>query len=425
MLTISMDNGIKNFIRKQIIIKATKVISLITIITVFILQGTFFLQRTETYTQFYERAPISSFNSGLWIKQNSAQDGKIVSSRSPGSWLYIISESETIQETDPQYYRNAIAESVLYSFYEMDNTRTLTREYTSASPNAGQEIYVSVFNIWKRGISIPNQNATLIYVDPIGRWIEIPLSETDENIHWTIRTANETQLVSEYTHELFTVEKIVSFSSNSSVIYNSWVIEAHEKLKDVKLVFSNYMDQSLNFKEALVPGVLEWQNPWENPTYVHEKGSWAVIEGSFDMVDANVVAILDSENQILGVFEFHDTPDFFTIGALENQLIDLLTVRYELGFLEDGVKQEFSFSTLLCSSDFEGIKGYEASDFMQQYDSTTKLEVKESDYVNNIEEEDIKFVIVDTKQVLSMRVASPNLDRIYDNNRTTIYTTKR
>ncbi len=414
-----------NIKRKQTIMKATKVLSLAIIITLFILQGSFFLQRTGTYPQFYERASISSYNSGLWIKQHSVPDGVIVTSRSPGTWFNSFSDHHIMEETNPFYSRNAVAESVLYSFYEMENTRTLMREYISVSPSAGQEIYASMYNIWKRGISVPNNYVNLIYVDPLGQWVTINLSETDENIYWTNRTADEAQLVSEYTHQLFTVKKVATFLTNSSVVDVNWVIEAHQNLASVKLAFTNYMDPSFEFKEALVPGVLEWQNPWDNATYVNENGQWSVIEGPSDMLDGNVIAILDSENGVLAVFEFHDIPDWLILGALDNYLIDALRVRYEFGNLDEDEKQEISYSVLLCTSEFEDIEQCAASDLQQQYDSMTKLEIQERDFVTYIEEYNIKFVVVATKQVFSNGEASPDLDRVYDNGRTTVYTTKR
>jgi hypothetical protein len=414
-----------NIKRKQTIMKAIKVLSLAIIASLFILQASFFLQRTGTYPQFYERASIASYNSGLWLKQHSVPDGTIITSRSPGTWFYIFSDHHIMEETNPLYSRNAVAESVLYSFYEMDNTLTLTREYTPASSSAGQAIYASVYNIWRRGINIPNNYVNLIYVNPLGEWVRIPLSETIEYIYWTRRTADKAQLVSEYTHKLFTVEKVVTFSSNSSVIDLKWKIETHQDLTDSKLEFANYMDPSFDFKEALVPGVLEWQNPWDNPTYIHVNGKWALVEGSSDILDENLVAIHDAQNGILAVFEFHDLPDWFSLGALDNRGIDALRLRYEFGDLAEGENREISCSVLLCASEFEDIEQWAASDLQQQFDSTTKLEIQERDFVTYIEEYNIKFVVVDTEQVPSNSKASPDLDRVYDNGRTTVYTTKR
>jgi len=414
-----------NIRRKRKIMKTTKVFSLAIIITSFLLQSVFFLQRTETYPQFYERASIASYNSGLWINQHSVPDGTIITSRSPGTWFNIFSNHNIMEETNPLYSRNAIAEAVLYSFYEMENTRTLTREYTPASSSAGQAIYASVYNIWRRGISIPNNYVNLIYVDPLGEWVPTALSETVEYIHWTRRTADVAQLVSEYTHELFTVEKAVTLLSNSSVIDVKWKIEAHQDLASAKLALTNYMDPSFDFKEVLVPGVLEWQNPWDNPTYISEKGEWAVIEGPSDMLDENIVAVHDAQNGILAVFEFHDLPDWFNFGALDDRKIDALRLRYEFGNLAEGEIQEISFSALLYALESEEVEQWTVSDLRQQLNSTTNLPIQERDFVTYIEEYNIKFVVVDTQQVPSNNEASPDLDRIYDNGRATVYTTKR
>ncbi len=250
--------------KKAKALNAAKMLILALIFSLFFLQAYVYIQRIETYPEYYERASIASYNSGLWVKQHSVPDGTVITTRSPGSWFYIFSDHRTIQETDPLVERTAVAETLLYSFYEMENSLTLTREFDPISQSAGQAIYVSRFNIWKKALSIPNSQASFIYVNPFGLWMKIPLSETEENIYWRQNSTDEAQLVSEYVHELFTVEKVVTFSSNSSAVDIEWNIEAHQNLASVKLVITNYLEPSLNFKEALVPGVLEWQNPWDN-----------------------------------------------------------------------------------------------------------------------------------------------------------------
>jgi hypothetical protein len=53
------------------------------------------------------------------------------------------------------------------------------------------------------------------------------------------------------------------------------------------------------------------------------------------------------------------------------------------------------------------------------------LPIQVRDFLTYIEEYDIKFVVVDAQRELSNIEATPALDRIYDNGRATIYTTKR
>jgi hypothetical protein len=412
-------------ITKQRIIQAIKIFALALIVTLFLLQSVFFVERNESYPQFYERASIESYNSGLWVKQHSSPDGTIVTSRSPGTWYNFFSDHQVMEETNPLYSRNEVAESVLYSFYEMDNTRTLMRVYTSASPRAGQAVFTRIFNIWKRGVSIPNNEAVVIYVDPLGEWVTVPLNETTQHIYWTQKTAEEAQLVSEYTHTLFTVEKTVTFASDSSVIDVRWNIEAHQYLTDIKLLVPYYMEPSLEFKEALLPGVLEWQSPWDKPDYVSADGIWVLIENSTELLDEDVAAIYDAENGVLAVFEFHDFPDWFNIGALDDLDIDAFRVRFECGTLSEGETQEISFSILLYASDFEDVEQWTASDLRQQLDLSTGLSIEERDFRAYIEEYDIKFVVIDTEKVFSGTEATPDLDKVFDNGRAIVYTTKR
>ena len=327
--------------------------------------------------------------------------------------------------TDPIVARNAVAEAVLYSFYEMDNSLMLTREIDRVSPIAGQEMYVSRFNIWKRAMSIPNSQASFIYVNPFGLWIKIPLTETEQNIYWLQNSTDTAQLVTEYVHEIFSVEKVVTFSSNSSAVNITWNVEAHEKLASVKLTFSNNLDPSFDFKEALIPGLLEWQNPWDNATYIDGFGKWAVIEGPTEMLNDTTVTIIDEKNGILTAIELEELPDWFIFGALNNRLIDALRLRYELGDLAEGKKAKVSMSVLTVAFEDKIIEKGSVEDIKQLLDANMNLSIQVRDFQTYIEEYDIKFVAVDTQKVVSNIVATPALDRIFDNGRATIYTTKR
>lgn len=419
---------------KRNILNTAKFLAFALIIILFFIQAFTFLQIVKGYPKFYERASIASYNSGLWLDHYSNSDGMVIVPRSPGSWFYLFTDHQVMEETDPLYSRNEVAEAVLYSFFEMDNTRTLSREYIPESSSSGLSIYVSRYNIWTKAANIPNDQVSVAYAKPfIGGNVTIPLSETDERIYWTQRTASEAQLVSEYTHELFTVKKVVTFSSNSSAINIVWIIEAHQDLLKIKLAFTNYMEPSLDYKEALVPGVLDWQNPWDaaarsphdNASYVNAAREWAVVQGSSDILEDNLIAILDAQNGILTAFEFDDLPDWFILGALDNSFVDALRLRYELGDLAEGDKKEVSLSVLTFSFDSEEIIRWTSVELKQLLIKNMNLPVQERDFLTYIEEKNIKFVVVDTKQVPSNIEASPALDIVYNNGRAVVYTTKR
>ena len=406
------------------ILDTAKVFAAVLIFLLFFIQALHFLQITEAYPIFYERASISSFNSGLWIKQNSVPNGKVVTTRSPGSWFHIFSNHQTIQETDPLYSRSKVAETVLYSFHEIENSLTLTRDFDPVSQSAGQAIYVSRFKIWTKALSIPNNQVNVIYINPLGEWVTVPLSETVENIYWKQNSTGKAQIVSEYFHEHFTIKKLVTFSRSNLAINIEWNVKAHQNLAYLKLTINNYFEYSLDFKEALIPGVLEWQNPWDNATYKNAAEKWAFVQGS-DILSEKLAAIRDTKNGIITALEFDESPDWFSLGALNNRFIDALRLRYEFGDLDEGEKQEISFSILAYTFDPEEIEQWTTSDLKEQFDSQTDLPVNGRDFLTYIEEHNIKFVAVDTQQVISNIEVSPDLDKIYDNSRMIIYATKR
>jgi len=402
---------------------ATKIVTVAIIFSLFFIQALAFLQIVEVYPQFYERASIPSYNSGLWVKQHSVPDGTVITTRSPGSWFYIFSDHQTIQETDPLYERSTVAEAILYSFYEMENSIALTREFDSVSPNVGQAIYVSRFNIWTKALSIPNNQVNIIYINPLGEWVTVPLSKTAENIYWAQNSTDKAQLVSEYVHEHFTVQKTVTVSSSTSAVNVEWNVKAHQHLAFVKITIDNYFEISLDFKEALIPRLLEWQNPWDNATHVNAT-EWALAEVS-GILPERLVAVRDTKNGILTAFEFDEAPAWLSIGALKNRFIDALRLKYDLGALGEGENQEISFSILAYAFKPEERKQWTVSDLKQQFDSQTDLPVKAIDFHTYIEEYNIKFVAVDTQQVVSNIEVSPALDKIYNDGRIIVYATKR
>lgn len=426
MLVKFLEQKVFPKIRKKIVIQnLIKGLAMSLIFWMLFFQAFMFVQRIEPYPQFYERASMSSYDSGLWVKEHSVPNGTVVVSRSPGSWFYLFSDHQTIQETDPLSSRTALAESILYSFYEMDNSRVAIREFDTVSPSAGLAMYTSRFNIWAKTFSIPNNQTVFTYVDPFGKWVNISLSESVESIYWIENSANESKLVSEYSHKLFTLERVVTLSDNSSVINIEWNIRVNKYLALVKLDIINFLESSLDFKEALVPGLLAWQNPWDNPLLRHPNNKWAVVNGPPEILDENLIAALDQTNGVMAVFDFDDYPPAnFTLGALNNRVIDALRLHYEFGDLnqDEGVHISYSALTYAFESDDEN-RRKTVNEIKELLESENDLPIQTRDFNEYIEENNIKFVAVDAKQILSNIEATPALDRIYDDGRSIVYRT--
>ena len=398
--------------------------TLAILVILFSFQGFLFLQRLQGFPQYYGISGITGYNAGKWLKQYSIPDGAVVVSEKPGAWLGVISDHKTIEEADPHFgERNAVAEAVLYLFYEMENTRILTREYTFGDSISGQVMYVSVYNTWMKALSIPDNYVYVNYTDIHGKSALVSLSENSKRIYWTQRSVDESQLVSEYSHDLFTLEKVVTFHNESSAINLEWRFTAHQDFAAISLQVFSFTEPSLDYREAFVPGVLEWQNPWDKPSSVMGD-NWALVECPPYDLGSKIAAMLDAENGVLVVFEFDDFPDWFNIGALANRFIDALRVGYEFGNFAKGESQEISFSILLNWFESRDIERWTQAALKQLLDSKTNLPVQRRDFLTYIEEYDIKFVVIDSQQLLLNVESSPILNRVYANDKFAIYAIK-
>ena len=406
--------------KKRKVLNFAQVFTLAILVILFSFQGFLSLQRLQSLPQYYEVTGIAGYNSGKWLKQYSISDGAVVVSEKPGTWFHVISDHKTIEETNPLFGRNVVAEAVLYLFYEMENTLTLTREYTSGDSISGQVMYVSVYNAWTKALSIPDNYVYVNYTDIHGKSAVVSLSETAKKIYWTQRSVDESQLVSEYSHDLFTLEKVVTVHSESSAINLEWRFTAHQDLVGIKLRVFSFTEPSLNYMEAFVPGVLEWQNPWDKPSF-NMSDDWALVECPPNNLGGNIAAMLDVENGLLVVLEFDDFPEWFNIGALGNRFIDALRVGYEFGNFTEGASQEISFSVLLYSFESRDIERWTQDALKQLLDSRTNLPVQERDFLTYIKEYNIEFVVIDSQQLLLNVDSSPILDRVYANDKFVIY----
>ncbi len=349
----------------------------------------------------------------------------MVVSEKPGAWLHAISDQNTIEETIPLYGRNEVAEAILYLFYEMENTHVLSREYVHGGSISGHVIHVSVNNIWVEALSIPDSDVYVNYKDVYGKSKVVSLTETSKKIYWSHSTIDESQLVAEYSHDLFTLEKVVTFHSESSAVDFEWRFTARLDLADVELKIFGFMEPSLDFRKAFIPGVLEWQNPWDKPSRMNITGNWSVVECPPNNLGDNITATLDEENGMLVVFEFADVPEWLNVGALGNRFIDALRTGYVLGDLTKDESLEISFSILLNSFDPNDSEKWTKTVLKQLLDEGTYLPVQQRDFVTYIEENNIEFVVINSQQLLSSVKSSPILDRVYSNNKFAVYIVRK
>jgi hypothetical protein len=418
-------------IRKHKILNIAQVFTIAILIGLFSYQFHLSLQRFQSFPQYYEASGIAGYNAGIWLKQNFISNGTVVVSNKPGKWFGVISDHETMEEPQSTIFgtRNLIAATILNLFYETDDTRTLTREYMSGGSISGQVMYVSVYNVWKEVLSIPDKYVYVSYLDSNGKEVVVSLSEIAKETYWMQKSANESQMVSEYSNSLFTLEKLVTIHSESPLVNFCWKFTARQDLAGIKLRVFSLMGPALEFGKAFVPGVLDWQNPWDKPSYVNTIQNWAVAECPPYILADNYAAVFDAKNSMLVVFKFAKVPDWLNVGAEVgpegDRYIDALRTGYQFGDLRKNESGEISFSVLPYSVQPGQTEPPTQATLMQLLDSKVNLTIQERDFLTFIKEYNIKFVVIDSGQISSEIEVSPILNRVYDNGKFVIYAIKR
>lgn len=360
-----------------------------------------------------------------WLEQHSLPEGVVVVSSKPGAWLHLITGYMTIEETDPIYGRNAAAEAVESLFFEAETNTTLMREYILNGPLSGQAFYTSVYNIWNKVFSIPDSSVYILYSESMVNEKVVSLSEMPKKTYWTQKTANLVQMVSEYSHTLFTIEKQVSINQTSLMASLKWTFTANADLTDAKIRIYGYTDPPFDFQESLIPRLLQWQNPWDNPTRVDSQHNWAVVECPPDNLTDDVVALRDSKNGKLAIFKFDSLPEWFNIGALENHAIDAVRVGYEFGALAKNERRQFSFSFTTASFEPNHFEWETAESLKQFMNIQTHQTIQARDFSTYIADYSIEFVVVSAQQLPIDAGWTRARDLIYYNGKFAVYAIKQ
>jgi hypothetical protein len=183
------------------------------------------------------------------------------------------------------------------------------------------------------------------------------------------------------------------------------------------------MEPSLSFGTAFVPGVLDWQNPWDNSSYYDPILNFALVECPPRILSGNYTAMFDAKNGVLVVFEFADIPDWLNVGALGSHFIDALRVGYQFGDLRNNENREVSFSFLTYFESIQ-VEPPTQSDLKKLLDSRVDLPVQERDFLTYIKEYNVEFVVIDSERLPDVSL-SPILNRVYDNGKFVIYAVRR
>ncbi len=405
--------------------KLTSICLLVTVFVPLTFQFVRAYPEIGSMPSYYSVCPLSGYNVGNWLKTYSSPDAVIVASDPPGSWIKITTQREAMEEISPIFGRSKIADTVLNLRYEMENFHTLVRRQTPGGYVPSVDLYASVLDLWQMVLRIPDDGIYVRYEEESGRKIDVTmLNCVNNNIYWAEKSLNETLLVLENSFGSFTLQRVIAMRKIGRPVEITWQLIAHEKMRNVELRIDASTNPSLHLDKASVPGVLQWSNPWDNPSLFDQNGEWAVVERFANESVIDHVALLDSEIGLLTVLNYDSIPNWVNVGALGNQLIDAVRVSYKLGNI--GVGENNTVHSSIVTQVLDS-KPYELSD-----DSLRKLLVSKvnwgiysRDYSAYIKDYNIGFVVGDPRFISPDFSTSPLFNKVYDNDRFVIFATKR
>jgi hypothetical protein len=400
---------------RRLLLKTLAIITVILVFLVLILRFQAVIGRIDESTAFYSTTDIDGYNAALWLKQSYREMTRVVVSEKPGEWFGVYSGKYVVAETNPIVDWNVVAESVLDLSYDIEHPITMVRAYESKG-NISAENYISVNGVWTPVSYLSEDTSYVSFREGNGTLETFALSVLNKEIV----LENESYpkgIEINYFNEKFALTENILVQNDSYPANITWTMTSLKSdLYYVVLYLSYHFDLSFSFSGAYIPGVLNWENPWDRPSKVQDN-QWAVTDFSGKDLTDKYIGIYDDKDQAEFALKFLDKPDSGSLGALSNHQIDAFRFQYQFYQLNANqtVSSSYQILTFSQTSFPETQPPYELVGMFNS-NSTKAFDVKCRDYASFVKEQDIGFSVYDVQRFDPSLLRSKVLQVLYSNN---------
>ena len=390
-----------------------------------ILVGSLFLfrfsavyQKIDEASVYYSTTDVKAFDAGVWLGNSFPGETTAVVTEAPGFWFRIISGKNVSAETNPVIERNEISESILDLAYELEHPHTIVRAL-EAKGDFTDDVSVSLDHVWTR----------LQYSSSGGDNVSYRVNNVYKNIALSNLTRetgfkddSKRELLIRYFNDDLEIKKTIAMQDDLLPVEVRWTLKAIKPdVTNATLYVSVFFDLRFSFEEAFVPGVLNWQNPWEKPSS-SQGNDWAVVD--FTTMTDNYIELYDENAEVTFSLKFDSVPEWGNIGALASRQIDALRFHYsfrDLVLLED---RSFAYKILAFSKSSNPTVRM-PTDLKDYFETkTSHFEVRSRDYLDYIRDNNVRFIVYDKNQLDTKMAHSKLLQLVYSNNRYVIFRIK-
>ena len=372
---------------------------------------------------YYSTSDVKAYDAGVWLKNNFPDETTVVVTEIPGYWFSLFSGKNVIAETDPIIERNVIAASVLELAYELEHPVTLVRAY-EAKGDISEENYVSINHIWNRvSYSAADGNFFISYS---ANGVENRTKLADLNRETVFEDqSSPKKLTIHYFNDEVNITQTILVQNDTYPINVTWTLSpAESKISNVALYVSTFFDLQFSFEEAYIPGVLDWENPWSNPSYANGT-DWAVVNFYRSTLTGNYLGFYDAAQEVVFALNFQELPDWGNVGVLASRQID--AVRFQYNFDEINVNQTASFSYQVLTfskNSFPEMSNLRDLKSLFDFKPATAFDLKSRDYHDYLKEYSIGFLVYDKNQLDTKIIRCKLLELVYSNDRYVIFRVK-
>jgi hypothetical protein len=366
-------------------------------------------------TAFYSTSNIPAFQAGTWLNQNKAdQFANVVVSQNPGHWFWVYSGLNVSAETDPVVQWNYNAECVLDMSYELQHPLTMTRVY-EAKNDISSENYVSINDVWRRATYFPESTSFVSYRNENGSLQTYTFSDLNRTISMDEKDYPKKITVT-YSSNDFTLTENVLMENYSYPLNFTWALSAtRADLNYPTLHLSEYFDQSLSFDKATLPGLLNWENPLNKPSF-EVANNWAATDFHKENLTDNKIDIIDEKNQVGFALQFQDLPDYGNIGSLWSGNIDAVRWQYDFFKINANYTITISYQMLAFSkSSYQQLSDIKEMNTLLSLNLTKAFTVQCRNFADEIRDNNIGYVVYYMKRFDKKILSSGWMQQVYSN----------
>lgn len=397
----------------KILKKSLKAVLLISFVSlVFVSRFPVLTGKVYEAIGYYSYLDPQSYDAGFWLKNVYPYKANILIAEKPGSFFEIVSDKTAIIEFSPLVQREVVAETVLNLAYEVEHPFTLFRVYEVRMPYELEQYNVLIHNVWNRAAFLFDEETVLYYIKD-GKEFSAKIPDLERKILWNEEKGSRKLQIQYISKNEFILIENVEAKNAKIPMHVNWTLKPLcDEIKNVSFHLSIHFDLYRSFERAYIPEILNWESPWNKPSYIEGDREWALVDFNPETLSENYVAFHDPANGVFYAFQFEDHPNWGSIGVLSTKQIDALRLRYDLGDLNDAVSLEYSIAAF-------SEECYKVN--LDEFGEVFNLEmggnftVQYRDYLTYVKEMGIQFLIYDKEKFRNEFLNSNFLQLVYSN----------